>query len=128
MKKIMRLILFTSAATLACVFSALAQSDLNLPEASQLAVTKQRIGVTDITITYHRPLVNGRKIWGGLVPMDKVWRAGANENTVFDVGDPVPVEGKALPKGTYGLHMIPGADIVDGNFLQDVHGLGKLQL
>ena len=108
--KNIRLILFTSAATLACVFSALAQSDLNLPEVSQLAVKKQRIGLTDITITYHRPLVNGRKIWGGLVPMDKVWRAGANENTTIEFSDPVSVEGKPLPKGIYGLHMIPSAD------------------
>jgi hypothetical protein len=107
--KNIRLILFASAATLAGALSALAQTDLNLPEASQLAVNKQRIGVTDITITYHRPLVKGRKIWGGLVPMDKVWRAGANENTTIEVSDPVLVEGKPLPKGTYGLHMIPGA-------------------
>jgi tetratricopeptide (TPR) repeat protein len=97
------------AAAFLCSFDAQAQTDLNLPEASQLAVVKQRIGVTDITITYHRPLVKGRKIWGGLVPMDKVWRAGANENTTIEVSDPVLVEGKALPKGTYGLHMIPGA-------------------
>jgi Protein of unknown function (DUF2911). len=41
------------------------RADLNLPDASQLAVTKQRIGLTDIKVTYHRPLVNGRKIWGG---------------------------------------------------------------
>ena len=46
---------------------------------------QQQIGVTDVTITYHRPLVNGRKIWGALVPYDKVWRAGANFNTTFDV-------------------------------------------
>jgi tetratricopeptide (TPR) repeat protein len=52
--------------------------------------------------------VKGRKIWGGLEPSGKVWRAGADENTTFDVTDPVTIEGKALPKGTYGLHMIPG--------------------
>jgi tetratricopeptide (TPR) repeat protein len=98
------------AAAFVCSFPAQGQTDLNLPEASQLAVIKQRIGVTDITITYHRPLVKGRKIWGALVPMDKVWRAGANENTTFEVSDPVLVEGKALPKGIYGLHMIPGAN------------------
>lgn len=108
--KNIRLILFTSAAAFGCAFSALAQTDLNLPEASQLAVVKQRVGVTDITITYHRPLVKGRKIWGGVVPMDKVWRAGANENTTFEVSDPILVEGKPLPKGTYGLHMIPSAN------------------
>src|SRR3954466_3966095 len=86
------------------------RADLNLPDVSQLAVTKQRLGLTDIKITYHRPLVNGRKIWGGVVPLGEVWRAGANENTVIDVSDPITVEGQALPAGTYGLHMIPTAD------------------
>jgi tetratricopeptide (TPR) repeat protein len=86
------------------------QTDLDLPYASQAAQVKQRVGVTDITITYHRPLVNGRKIWGGLVPMGQVWRAGANENTTIEFSTPVSVEGKAMPAGTYGLHMIPNAD------------------
>src|SRR3954465_5896088 len=86
------------------------RADLILPDVSQAAVIKQRVGLTDIKITYHRPLVNGRKIWGGVVPLGEVWRAGANENTVIDVSDPITVEGQALPKGTYGLHMIPTAD------------------
>ena len=86
------------------------RADLDLPDVSQLAVTQQRIGLTDIKVTYHRPLVNGRKIWGGLVPLGEVWRAGANENTTVEVSDPVTVEGQPLPKGTYGLHMIPTAD------------------
>lgn len=89
---------------------AAARGDLTLPDVSQLAAVKQRVGLTDITITYHRPLTNGRKIWGGLVPMGEVWRAGANENTTFDVSSDVTVEGKPLGKGTYGLHMIPTAD------------------
>jgi tetratricopeptide (TPR) repeat protein len=83
---------------------------LDLPEVSQLAVIKQRVGLTDITITYHRPLVNGRRIWGGLVPLGEVWRAGANENTTIEFSDPVSVEGQPLAKGIYGLHMIPTAD------------------
>src|SRR5216110_1146012 len=87
-----------------------AQSDLKLPDVSQAAEVKQRIALTDITIKYHRPLVNGRKIWGGLVPYGKVWRAGANENTTIEFSDPVSVEGKPLAKGTYGLHMIPNPD------------------
>jgi DUF2911 family protein len=84
-----------------------AQSDLNLPDVSQAADVKQRIALTDIKVKYHRPLVNGRKIWGALVPYGKVWRAGANENTTIEFSDPVSVEGKPLDKGTYGLHMIP---------------------
>ncbi len=87
-----------------------AQSDLKLPDASQAAEVKQRIALTDITVNYHRPLVKGRKIWGGLVPYGKVWRAGANENTTIEFSDPVSVEGKPLDKGTYGLHMIPNPD------------------
>jgi hypothetical protein len=87
-----------------------AQSDLKLPNVSQAAEAKQRIALTDITVNYHRPLVNGRKIWGGLVPYGKVWRAGANENTTIEFSDPVSVEGKPLDKGTYGLHMIPTPD------------------
>src|SRR5262249_30682799 len=87
-----------------------AQNDLNLPDVSQAAEVKQRIALTDITIKYHRPLVNGRKIWGGLVPYGKVRRAGANENTTIEVSDSVSVEGKPLAKGTYGLHMIPNQD------------------
>jgi hypothetical protein len=65
------------------------------------------VGLTDITISYHRPAVNKRKVWGELVPYGEVWRAGANENTTFTVSSPVKVEGKALAAGTYGLHVIP---------------------
>src|SRR5205807_934506 len=83
-----------------------AQNDLNLPDVSQAAEVKQRLALTDITVKYHRPLVNGRKIWGGLVPYGKVWRAGANENTTIEFSDPVSVEGQTLAKGIYGLQNI----------------------
>jgi hypothetical protein len=83
---------------------------LDLPRGSQRAEVSQRIGITDITIEYHRPLAKDRKIWDGLVPYGAVWRAGANENTTITFSDPVLVEGKPLDKGTYGLHMIPNAE------------------
>jgi tetratricopeptide (TPR) repeat protein len=70
----------------------------------------QRVGLTDITITYHRPAVGGREIWDKTVPYGKVWRAGANENTTITFPDDVLVEGKPLAAGTYGLHMIPNKD------------------
>jgi len=88
--------------SLACLFSlpivSRAQSLLDLPRVSQHAKVTQRIGITNITIDYNRPLVNGRKIWGGLEAYGKVWRAGANENTTIDFSDPVRVEGKPLPR------------------------------
>src|SRR5437763_13188469 len=95
--------------TLCAITRVQSQSVVDLPYASQAAQVKQRVGVTDITVTYHRPVVNGRKIWGGLVPMGQVWRAGANENTTIEFSTPVSIEGKPLPAGTYGLHMIPNA-------------------
>lgn len=90
------------------VMPVFAQSALmNLPRPSQHAVLTQRVGITDITVNYSRPLVNGRKIWGGLVPYGEVWRAGANENTTIKFPDAVTIEGQPLAAGTYGLHMLP---------------------
>ncbi|HEY1496668.1 MAG TPA: DUF2911 domain-containing protein, partial [Candidatus Solibacter sp.] len=83
---------------------------MSLPRQSQRATVSQRVALTDITIVYHRPLVGGRKVWGGMVPYGQVWRAGANENTTIEFSDPVTVEGQPLAKGIYGLHMLPTAD------------------
>lgn len=84
-----------------------AQQNLTTPQASQKASVSQRVGLTDITVTYHRPAVNNRIVWGGLVPFDQVWRAGANENTTISFSTDVMVENNNLAAGTYGLHMIP---------------------
>jgi hypothetical protein len=83
---------------------------IDVPLASQRAQISQTIGLTDITITYHRPRVNGRPIWGALVPYDSVWRVGANMNTTISFTDPVSINGHPLDRGTYGLHMIPHRD------------------
>jgi tetratricopeptide (TPR) repeat protein len=97
------------AVLIATIPYAAAQSALlDLPRASQHARMLQRVGITDITINYHRPLAKGRKVFGGLEAYGKVWRAGANENTTIEFSDSVTVEGKPLAKGIYGLHMIPG--------------------
>ncbi|MGD0825701.1 MAG: DUF2911 domain-containing protein [Terriglobales bacterium] len=102
--------LFCLLMTAASVTTSAQSFVLDLPLQSQRAEISQRIGITDITISYHRPLVNNRKVWGALVPYGQVWRAGANENTTITFSDPVQIEGKPLGKGTYGLHMIPNAD------------------
>jgi tetratricopeptide (TPR) repeat protein len=85
----------------------------------------QRIGITDITINYHRPLTNGRQIWGKLAPYGQVWRAGANENTTITFSDPVTIEGQPLDKGTYGLHMIPGENEWTVIFSKDANSWGS---
>jgi len=74
---------------------------------SPKAFITQTIGITDVTISYSRPGVKGRKIWGGLVPYDKVWRAGANECTKITFAGNVLINGKKLPAGSYGFFVIP---------------------
>ena len=109
-----RLPIYLCLGALACAASpAFSQSlVMSLPRQSQRATVSQRLELTDVSITYHRPLVNGRKIWGApnIAPYGAVWRAGANENTIFEISDPVTVEGQRLERGAYGLHMIPNAD------------------
>jgi hypothetical protein len=70
--------------------------------------TGKTSGGANITIKYSAPSVKGRKVWGELVPYDKVWRAGANEATVLETDKDITVEGKAVPKGKYSLYAIPG--------------------
>ena len=111
-----------------------ADAQLRLPRPSQKASVTQTIGVTDITITYSRPGVKGRKLWGDppadvyakgeatlddqnrrpegmvIVPYGHIWRTGANEATQFVVTDDVMINGSKLPAGSYSLHTIPGKD------------------
>jgi len=95
-------------ALLATAGAALAQlPPLNTPQASPEAKVSQVVGLTDISIDYHRPAVNKRTVWGDLVPYGQVWRAGANENTTIEFSSPVTVGGKKVPAGRYGLHMLP---------------------
>lgn len=84
-------------------------SQVAVPRESQRQEIVQTIGDAKVSIIYHRPNVKGRKIWDGLVPYGKVWRAGANEATIFEVSRDVTINGKSLPAGKYSLHMIPTA-------------------
>lgn len=102
-----------AAVVLALALAAVAAAQappLTLPQPSQGATVAQTVGLTEITVTYHRPRVNGRAIWGALVPYGEVWRAGANENTTIEFSTPVAVEGHALAAGRYGFHAIPTAE------------------
>lgn len=116
-------------------FAASTFAQITVPRPSQAASVMQRIGVTDITITYSRPGVKGRKIWGDplpeqaktqgeatldnqnerpkdavIVPYGHVWRTGANEATTFTVTDDVLINGQKLAAGSYSLHTIPTKD------------------
>jgi hypothetical protein len=77
-------------------------------KASPAAVASGKIGKANVTIKYSSPAVKGRTIWGDLVPYNKVWRAGANEATVFETDQPLTIQGKSLPAGKYSLYALPG--------------------
>ncbi len=91
-------------------FSFIASAQSLIPRVSPLSKLTQTIGISDITVTYSRPAVKGRVIWGELVTYDKIWRVGANENTTVQFPEPVTINGKSLAAGTYGIHMLPGKD------------------
>ncbi|RAK63567.1 DUF2911 domain-containing protein [Hymenobacter edaphi] len=74
---------------------------------SPAATATGKAGKATVTVKYSSPAVKGRTIWGGLEPYGKVWRAGANEATTVTFDQPVTVEGKALPAGTYAFFVIP---------------------
>jgi len=89
---------------------ALLSQQLQFPRLSPKATISQTIGMSEVTMTYSRPGVKGRVIWGELVPYDKVWRTGANEATTISFGDTVLFEGQKLNPGTYMLATIPSKD------------------
>ena len=83
-----------------------AQNDKKVRISPKAAVI-QTVGFTEVRIDYNRPGVKGRVIWGGLVPNNKVWRAGANEATKFTFSTDVKINGKILKAGNYSFFVIP---------------------
>ncbi len=67
-------------------------------------------GGTQLSVFYNRPSKRGRKVFGKLVPYNKVWRTGANEATTFETNKDIRINGKLLPAGKYSLYTIPGKD------------------
>ncbi len=94
---------------LVCAFlvSSVAFAQDKKPASPRENVTGTVSGST-ITIDYGSPSVRGRKIWGGLVPYDKIWRTGANPATTFETSKDIMVEGKTLKAGKYSIFTIPG--------------------
>ena len=138
----MRSLLAAAALLVASVASA---QSLTLPPDgdNQHSTVSQQIGIVNVTIDYHSPDVHGPDgkdrrgaIWGKLVPYGTTdeafgtcsqcpWRAGANENTTFEVSHDVKIEGQPLPAGKYGLHMIAGPEEWTIIFSKNNHSWGS---
>jgi len=81
------------------------------PIASPRDSVSGKIGTSNVVINWGSPAVKGRKIWGGLVPYDKIWRTGANPATTFETSNDIKIKGKTLPAGKYSLFTIPGEKV-----------------
>lgn len=85
------------------------KAQIKMPAPSPAQTVKQEFGLSSIELSYSRPAIKGRKIFGDLVPYNAVWRTGANGATTLNFGDDVIIGGKEIPAGKYGLLSIPGA-------------------
>src|SRR5690606_23766316 len=83
-------------------------AQIELPAPSPQATFSQKVGLTPVTITYSRPSVKDREIFGDLVPYGELWRTGANMATKLEFGDDLKIGGKEVKAGTYALFTIPG--------------------
>ncbi|AXG70627.1 hypothetical protein KORDIASMS9_02868 [Kordia sp. SMS9] len=95
---------------LACFLAAgiSVQAQIETPQPSPTAKVEQKVGLTDVTLEYSRPAMRGRKIFGGLVPYDQLWRTGANANTKITFSDDVTIGNSAVKAGTYAIFTKPG--------------------
>lgn len=99
-------------------------AQVSTPQPSPSAKIEQKVGLTDVTVTYSRPSMRGRTIFGDLVPFDNLWRTGANANTVVTFSDDVSVGGKALKKGSYAIFTKPGRSSWEVIFYSDTNNWG----
>lgn len=90
------------------------------PQPSPGASLSQTIGVTEIYMEFSRPSVKGRKIFGELLPYQKVWRTGANASTKIEISNEIEIEGSAVFPGVYSLMTRPGRDFWEVYLLEDL--------
>lgn len=89
---------------------AVGNAQVKTPQPSPSATVKQNIGLSEVTVDYSRPSANSRKVFGSLVPMDQVWRTGANGSTDITFKNDATFNGIAVPAGKYALYTIPSTN------------------
>ncbi|CAH0335675.1 hypothetical protein FVB9288_01327 [Flavobacterium sp. CECT 9288] len=102
-----------------------AEAQLRTPQSSPKTTINQVVGLTDVEITYSRPSAKGRVVFGNLIPFGKLWRTGANENTIVSFSDDVVIDGKTLKKGKYSLFTIPKIESWDVIFYKTIDNWGN---
>lgn len=114
----------TAIFLLLAITSFAVKAQIVAPQPSPLATVKQVVGLTDVTLEYSRPAMKGRTIFGDLVPFEKLWRTGANNNSVITFSTDVTVAGKELKAGSYAIFTIPGETVWEVNFYSDTNNWG----
>lgn len=109
-------------AVFAMAFNANAQ--IETPQPSPFSKIEQKVGLTDVTVEYSRPNMRGRTIFGDLVPYDKMWRTGANKNTMISFSTDVMVGGKTLKAGSYAIFVTPSEKSWEVVFYSDTENWG----
>lgn len=117
MKKI-----FTTIAVCALMLSINAQ--VQTPQASPASEFEQIVGLTKVEVEYARPNVNGRTVFGDLVPYDKMWRTGANKNSTISFSDDVVISGQKVKAGKYAIFTKPGKKTWEVYFYSDTENWG----
>jgi len=85
-------------------------AQLKTPAASPSVTMVQDMGISKVTLTYSRPGIKGRKVFGDLVPFGKVWRTGANASTTLEFSEPIKFAGNEVPAGKYAIYTVPNKD------------------
>lgn len=106
------------------VLSAGVSAQVTVPQPSPSAKVEQQVGLTDVSLSYSRPGMKDRTIFGNLVPYGERWRTGANENSTISFSTKVSIDGKELPKGTYAIYTIPQEDSWEIIFYEDYNNWG----
>jgi len=101
------------------------EAQVKTPQASPKSTITQMVGLTNVEIVYSRPSAKGRDVFNNLVPFGKLWRTGANENTMITFSDDVVIDGKTLAKGKYALYTTPRADNWEIVFYSDTNNWGN---
>ncbi|MCX7548574.1 DUF2911 domain-containing protein [Xanthomarina sp. F1114] len=106
------------------VFTFQMNAQVTTPQPSPSCKLEQKVGLTDFTLEYSRPGVKGRTIFGDLVPYGKVWRTGANKNSIITFTDDVTIMGQLLKAGSYAIYAIPGKEKWEVLFYKDTNNWG----
>ena len=99
-------------------------AQVKVPQPSPKSTLSQTVGLTDVEVDYSRPSAKGRTVFGDLVPFNKLWRTGANANTIVSFSDDVVIGGKTLKKGKYSIFTTPKPDSWEVVFYSDIDNWG----